>query len=154
MPKKPTQLPLKSVLSAIDKRDATFYNKLNDEQKKEFNPWLLMRFCSNVQGKNAANYIYLTNELVNKNFNVVKSPELHWLSLKSCGSGSIESHSFIKPPNTKKKKDKIVEFLQEHRPQMKLDDINLLIQINSVDELKEFAKGCGYDDKTIKDIFK
>jgi hypothetical protein len=36
---------------------------------------------------------------------------------------------------------------------MKGEEVDLLKQINSKDELKEYARSHGYDDKTIKDIF-
>ena len=64
MAKKP-QLPLKDVMAAIDKKNKSFYTNLSDEQKKAFSAWMMMRYCSSVQGKHAANYIYMTNELVN-----------------------------------------------------------------------------------------
>ena len=67
MAKKP-QIPLKDVMAAVDKKDRGFYNRLTDEQKKAFSAWMMMRYCSSVQGRDAANYIYLTNELVNFQF--------------------------------------------------------------------------------------
>lgn len=154
MPKKPSQLPLKKVLAAIDKRDKSFYNSLSDEQKKEFNPWMMMRFCSSVQGKNAASYIYMANELVNKNFSDVKDPEMQWLLLCTCGSGKVETHPFIKPAHAKKKKNKIVEFIQELKPHMKLADIELLVKINSSEELKDYVRSNGYDDKSVDQLFR
>lgn len=154
MAKKPSQLPLKKVLAGIDSRDKLFYNSLSDAQKKEFNPWMMMRYCSSVQGKNSASYIYLTNELVNKHFNDVKDPEMQWLLLSMCGSGKIETHWFIKPAHAKKKKNKVVEFVQKHKPHMKIEDIEMLVHINSTEELKDFARDNGYDDKSIEQIFK
>ena len=52
-------------MAAIDKKDRNFYNRLNDDQRKAFSAWMMMRYCSSVQGRDAPNYIYLTNELVN-----------------------------------------------------------------------------------------
>ena len=36
---------------------------------------------------------------------------------------------------------------------MKAEDINLLIEFNTKEELKELAEAHGYDDKAINDIF-
>ena len=36
---------------------------------------------------------------------------------------------------------------------MKAEDINNMIDINTKEELIEFAQSHGHDDKTIKDIF-
>ena len=68
MPKKPPAIPLKDIMAAIDKKDRKFYNNLSDEQKKAFSAWMMMRYCSSVQGKNSANYIFMTNECVNYQF--------------------------------------------------------------------------------------
>ena len=153
MPKKP-QIPLKEIMAAIDKKDRNFYNNLSDEQKKAFSAWMMMRYCSSVQGRDAANYIYMTNELVNYQFSEVsKHPELQWLLLGACGVGKIQFHPYLKPPNSRKKKNKIFEFIYSIYPHMKAEDINNMIDINTKEELTEFAVAHGYDDKTIKDIF-
>jgi len=153
MAKKP-QIPLKDVMAAIDKKDRGFYNRLTDEQKKAFSAWMMMRYCSSVQGKDAANYIYMTNELVNYQFmEVSKHPELQWLLLSACGTGKIGFHPYLKPPNSRKKKNKVFDFISNIMPHMKAEDIDNLINLNTVDELKEYAREHGYDDKSIKDIF-
>ncbi len=153
MAKKP-QIPLKDVMAAIDKKDRGFYNRLTDEQKKAFSAWMMMRYCSSVQGREAANYIYLTNELVNHQFmEVSKHPELQWLLLSACGAGKVQFHPYVKPPNARKKKNKIFEFVSDLNPHMKAEDINLLIEFNTKEELKELAEAHGYDDKAINDIF-
>ena len=153
MARKP-QIPLKDVMAAVDKKDRGFYKRLNDEQKKAFSAWMMMRYCSSVQGRDAANYIYLTNELVNfQIMEVSKHPELQWLLLSACGTGKIQFHPYLKPPNAKKKKNKISEFLYQLYPNCKPEDIELMIKLNSNEELKALAYDYGYDDKTIKDIF-
>jgi len=153
MAKKP-QIPLKDIMAAIDKKDRKFYNNLSDEQKKAFSAWMMMRYCSSVQGKNSANYIFMTNECVNYQFSEVsKHPELQWLLLSVCGAGSIQFHPYIKPPNSKKKKSKVFDFIYSIFPHMKAEDINNLIDINTKDDLKLLATEHGYDDKSIKDIF-
>jgi len=153
MAKKP-QIPLKDVMAAIDKKDRGFYSRLTDEQKKAFSAWMMMRYCSSVQGREAANYIYLTNELVNHQFmEVSKHPELQWLLLSACGAGKVQFHPYVKPPNARKKKNKIFEFVSDLNPHMKAEDINLLIEFNTKEELKELAEAHGYDDKAINDIF-
>jgi len=153
MAKKP-QIPLKEIMAAIDKKDRNFYNNLSDEQKKAFSAWMMMRYCSSVQGRDAANYIYMTNELVNYQFSEVsKHPELQWLLLSACGVGKIQFHPYLKPPNARKKKNKVFEFIYSLFPHMKTEDINNLIDINTIQELKDLAKSNGYDDKSITEIF-
>jgi hypothetical protein len=115
---------------------------------------MMMRYASSVQGKNAAQYIFMVNELVNKNFSdVSKHPELQWLLMSAVGSGKVEYHPYVKPPNSRKKKDKITEFLSDLYPHLKNDEIALLIDLNSKQQLMQLAEAHGYDDKSIKDIF-
>ena len=154
MAKKAPAIALKDIMAAVDKKDRGFYNRLTADQKKAFSAWMMMRYCSSVQGRDAANYIYLTNELVNFQFmEVSKHPELQWLLLSACGVGKIQFHPYLKPPNAKKKKNKISEFLYGLYPHSKPEDIELLIKLNSNNDLKALAYDYGYDDKTIKDIF-
>jgi hypothetical protein len=154
MAKKAPAIPLKDIMAALDKRDKGYYNRLTPEQKKAFSSWMMMRYASSVQGKDAAHYIYMTNELVNKDYSEVsKHPELQWLLLSACGVGKVQFHPYLKPPNAKKKKDKVSEFISSIHPHMKSEEIALLQEINSKDELKDYARSHGYDDKSIKDIF-
>lgn len=155
MPKKAPAIPLKDIMSAIDKKDRTFYNRLTAEQKKAFSAWMMMRYASSVQGKDAAHYIYFVNEFVNKDFSEVsKHPELQWLLLSSTGVGKIQFHPYVKPPNSKKKKNAIHEFVASIMPHLKTDEIELLINLNTTEELKDFARNNGLSDKDIKEVFK
>jgi hypothetical protein len=43
-------LDIKRELKAVDLKDYDFYDKLTPEEQKEFSPYVLMRFVSNVQG--------------------------------------------------------------------------------------------------------
>jgi len=140
-------------MAALDKKDRGFYSRLTDEQKKAFSAWMMMRYASSVQGRNVEHYILMVNELVNKDFSVLsKHPELQWLLLSSCGSGKIEFHPYIKPPNARKKKDTVKTELSKIYPSIKNDELDLLISLNTKQELKELFQTHGYDDKTIGDI--
>ena len=54
---------------------------------------------------------------------VSKHPELQWLLLSACGVGKIQFHPYLKPPNARKKKDKISNFLSDIYPHIKNDEI-------------------------------
>ena len=154
MAKKP-QIPLADVMLAIDRKNRSWYDNLNDEQKKAFSAWMMMRYASSVQGGNAASYLFMVNECVNKNFmDLSKHPELQWMLFTLCGSGKKEFHPYIKPPTSRKKKNKVGEWLSEQYPLMKADEINMLMQINDTDDFKSLAKEGGMTDKEIKELFK
>jgi len=152
--KREPAIPLKEIMAALDKKDRGFYSRLTDEQKKAFVPWMMMRYASSAQGRNAAHYLFMVNELVNKNFSdVSKHPELQWLLMTAAGSGKVEFHPYIKPPNSRKKKDKISEFILDEYPHLRDDEIEMLLSINTKEDLVKLAQAHGYDDKSIKDIF-
>ena len=154
MAKKP-QIPLADVMLAIDRKNRPWYDNLNDEQKKAFSAWMMMRYASSVQGGNAASYLFMVNECVNKNFmDLSKHPELQWLLFTLCGSGKKEFHPYIKPPTSRKKKNKVAEWLSEQYPLMKADEINMLMEINDTEDLKMLATEAGMTDKEIKELFK
>ena len=77
-PKK-RELDLNRVLSAVDNKNYNFYDNLTEAELKEFSPFVLMRFVSNVDSRDRDIqewFVEMTNELVNKN---------HWdLSMKNC----------------------------------------------------------------------
>lgn len=154
MAKQKSKVPLKSMLSAIDRNDKMFYNKLTPEERKDFSPWLAMRYASACQGDYAAHYLIMTHEIVNKNFSdLSKHPELQWMLLSICGVGSNQFHPFIRPGGGKKK-SKIQGLLREIYPIKKTDDLELLEQLNSKADLKQLARDYGYQESEIKDIFK
>ena len=154
MAKKP-QIPLADVMLPIDRKNRSWYDKLNDEQKKAFSAWMMMRYASSVQGGNAASYLFMVNECVNKNFmDLSKHPELQWLLFTLCGSGKKEFHPYIKPPTSRKKKNKVAEWLSEQYPLMKADEINMLMEINDTEDFKLLAREAGMTDKEIKELFK
>ena len=154
MAKKP-QIPLADVMLAIDRKNRSWYDNLNDEQKKAFSAWMMMRYASSVQGGNAASYLFMVNECVNKNFmDLSKHPELQWLLFTLCGSGKKEFHPYIKPPTSRKKKNKVGEWLSEQYPLMKADEINMLMEINDTEDFKLLAQDAGMTDKEIKELFK
>ena len=155
MAKKKPQIPLNDVMLAIDKKNRGWYNNLTDEQVKAFSAWMMMRYASSVQGRNAADYLFMVNECVNKNFSdLSKHPELQWLLFTICGSGKEEYHPYIKPPTSRKKKNKVAEWLSEQYPLMKADEINMLMEINDTEDFKLLAQDAGMTDKEIKELFK
>tara|TARA_B100000902_G_scaffold399876_1_gene473267 strand:- start:7567 stop:8034 length:468 start_codon:yes stop_codon:yes gene_type:complete len=155
MTKKAPKIPLNEVMRAIDKKDRGWYTKLSQEQKKAFSAWMMMRYASCVRGNMAADYLYMVNETVNNRFSdVSKHPELQWLLFTVAGCGKPQNHEYIKPPNTRKKKNKVFNAMSELFPHLKSDEVELMLNINTKDELKQFATDSGMPDKEVKEIFK
>jgi len=151
--KKASTLTLDMELPAMDFCNKHFYRDLSAEHKKEIGIWLLMRFMSSSQG-DAEHHIMLVNDIVNKNFNALsKHPELQWMLLSLCGTGKKQYHPWIPPPKGIKK-NKIESAIMDIYPLLKDSDLELLLQLNTREELEQLFKDNGLDDKTIKEIFK
>jgi hypothetical protein len=151
--KKANILSLPDILEAMDLRDLDFYKNLSPEQKKEVSFWLLMRYMSS-SGKNIEHHLMMVNDLVNYNFSaLMKHPELQWMLLALCGTGKIQNHRWIPPPKGIKK-NKLEEEILRIYPLLKDDELEMILTINSQEELIQFFKDNGYDDKTIKELFK
>lgn len=90
-------------LSAIEKKDYGYYDRLNDEQKKKFNPFMMIKWFTYINTNNTQLeqfYLLSANEYVNKylfNENVYEHPKLIWLMLcaASPGTGKFVKRSWI-----------------------------------------------------------
>ena len=149
-------LDIKDVMKALDTKNYSWYNELSEDDKKEVSIWQLMRFLSSVDSKNREIvdfYLVFTNDLVNVNFNVVREhPELQFRLMQIVGMGIPQFHPWI-PPAKKQKKDKVHEWLVGLFPQCNDDEITLIQDTSSKDELLRLANDHGLTDKEIKEIF-
>lgn len=151
--KKESTLGLDRELPAMDYRNMDFYNSLTPDEKKEISLWLLMRFMSSSQ-KDPIHHLLMVNDVVNVNFSVIaKHPELQWKLLVMCGTKTKQFHPWVAPPKGAKK-NKLEEAVLGLYPLMKDDELELFLQVNTKEELEEFFKDNGFDDKTIKELFK
>lgn len=155
MAKKESAIPLKAMLEAIDTNDFGFYSRLTPEQQKEFSPWLAMRYASSAQGSMTHHYLLMVNDIVNSRFSDLKNhPDLQWKLLAVCGSGRPTFHPWIAPGKGKRKMSKVMDLLQERYPDLGYDDLELLLLLNSQDDLRELARDMGMEEKEIKELFK
>lgn len=151
--KKESTLGLPTELLAMDTCNMSFYKNLSDEHKKEISLWVLMRFMSSSQSI-PEHHLMMVNDLVNHNFsNLTKHPELQWKLLALCGTGRKQFHPWIAPPKGVKK-NKVEAAIIERYPLLKDDELELLLQINTQEELEAFFRENGMDDKSIKELFK
>jgi len=100
-------------LAAIDKKDYAYYDRLTEEQKKKFVPFMMTHWMSAVKGNSNLQqyYIMSTSEYANKylfNENVQKHPKLQWLMLCASSPGlGKQFHQWI--PHIREKVSKYKE---------------------------------------------
>jgi hypothetical protein len=151
------KINLTAMLGAMDRRQADWFDNLDAEQQKDFEPWMAMRFASSVDGTPGIkeHYLLCTNDFVNRNFGAIsikEHKELHWLCLRTVGIGKSVIHPFIKPPK-RATKNKLQVWLIEQFPHLSNDEIDLMIAVNSKEAFKDYAKQLNLDPKQIKELF-
>lgn len=148
------KLDLKRELTAVDTKDYDFYANLSDEEKKQFSPYVLMRFVSNVDGSRDLQewFIEMTNECVNKHhWQLSKNhKELLWKLLAVTGIGNKFYHPYL-AAGKKEKTDKFLKLLCDLNPSAKLSDLELLASMMSKEDRAELFDGLGFDKKQRKE---
>ena len=148
------KLDIKRELSAVDKKNYEFYDKLEDNEKKAFSPYILMRYVSNVQGDRDTQewFLEMTNELVNKNHWTLSKDHkpLLWKLFAGVGTGVPAFHPYL--ANGKKEKAvKIEKLLAELYPARKMEDIKILAGLMSKEDKEELFDKMGFDKKQRKE---
>lgn len=161
--KKPPALDIKREMSAFDNKSRNFYDSLNDEERKEFSGYMMIRWGASVDYNRRLNdeenyflqayYVSSTNERLNKHFfdvNTAEHEKLQWLLATTVSPGmGAQYHPWIGLPK-KSNDNKAIKFLRQLYPTAKQDELELLAEINDRDDLKDMARELGWDDKRIK----
>ena len=124
------------MLKALDARDKGYWDRLSPEARKEFSPYIMLRWASAIQDNPVLQEWYLieTNQTINANFwTLSKHPKLMWLLMCQIGSTRRVRHEYIK--RNQDRKDKTQVMLQKLYPTAKKDDLELLAQTLSKEEL-------------------
>ena len=149
------KLSIKSEMAAFDRKNREFYDSLTDEEKKKFSPFLMIRYGSTVTGSTdmQAYYLISCNERLNKHFfdiNTAQHKKLQWLMATTVSPGmGNQYHQWI-APKKKNTDNKNINFLRNLYPHLKEDDIKLMSELNTKEDLREYARGLGWEDRTIK----
>jgi hypothetical protein len=151
------KLDIKTEMAAFDKKDRNFYDNLTDDEKKKFSPYMMIRWGASVEGDSdlQAYYLMSTNENLNKNFfniNTTEHKKFQWLMATTVSPGmGKQFHKWLAAGKKDSAAAKLEKFLREIYPQFKDDEIALLAEINTKDDLKQLARLHGWDDKKIKE---
>lgn len=158
-PKKKYTLDLfKEILPAIDSGNKNYYRSLSEEQQKEIDPWVLMRWLSSSEyNKDLEKDLINVNYFVNDKFNDLSSKkvigsighkELQWMLLTLCGRNKNIRRKFLKPPRGFVR-DRLEDEILKLNPLMKTKDINLFLKVTTEEQLIAYLKNNGYDEESI-----
>ena len=138
--------------ASLDTNSKGVWDELDEEQRKEVKFWLMNRYMSSVEGnrKEQEHAIFMTNEMYNKNFNVLgtKHAKLQWQLLCSTHNdkSSIRTHKWIGFKKKVADNAKGEKLLQIIYPNMKIDEVELLARISTKKELKQLAEEHGIEN--------
>jgi hypothetical protein len=172
-------------LTAIDKKDYSYYDRLTPEQQRKFVPFMLIHWVSAIKGNKDLQSYYLqsTDYHANKylfNENVQKHPKLQWLMLCAASPGiGKQFHQWIPHiragvtklkdmPKTKEMKEYFKKvypkssdsdlttisavfvdnqrkkmYLASKFPEMKFDEIELLSEIITDQDIAKYEEDSG-----------
>jgi len=152
------KLHISNEMAQLDRKNRGFYDDLNDEERKKFSTFLMLRYGSSVTSGPAElqkYYVQSCNEQMNKHFfSVNKHPKLQWL-MATCVSPGMgnQRHEWLAFKG-KASKDKRANLLAQFYPTMKMSDLELMSKQVSDDDIKSMLRDLGWEDKKIKEALK
>jgi hypothetical protein len=145
------KLSIQNEMSQFDRKNRDFYDSLTDEERKKFSNYLMIRWGSAVEGSRDLQEFYLVacNERLNKNFfSVNRHPKLQWLMATTVSPGmGTHRHTWIAPKKRETQLSAKRKRLQEIYPTYKDDELDVMAQIVSNQELDEYDRAAGKDKK-------
>jgi hypothetical protein len=146
------RLDLKQILYSLDSKNRNFYKNLSEEDKKQYVPFVLMRFLSSTPDQSGCHdyHIHMVNELINQNFWMLnKHPELCHLLMTAIGTGQKQYHPWIAGPK-KRQGEKIFELFQQQYPGLNEDEFAILLASYDSHSFKEYCQQWGMEDQQVK----
>jgi hypothetical protein len=145
------KLTIANEMKMFDRKVRSFYDDLTAEEKKKFSNYLMIRWGSAVEGSRELQefYVIATNERLNKHFfNVSKHPKLQWLMATSVSPDlGSQRHPWIAPEKKQAGLSAKRKALMAMYPHYKDDEIEVMMQIVSDKEIKQYSKDSGDDPK-------
>jgi len=137
---------LRNGLKAVDFRNKNYYDRIDDQEKSLYSPFMLMRYASCISSKDkfyVEHYIEMINECVNKHLFTLsgKHKKLCWILTAMCGALKQQFHPWIKP--MKRVPNKSLKQLQQLFPTIKESDLETLDKVITDRELEELLEAHG-----------
>ena len=152
-PSKPApKLDIFRVLGAANKKASNFLSKLDDEETKALQPFLVMRWMT---GTSDASQVFLTNEFVNPYvFALSNHKELLWQLITVANSGTNKKYTWIKQPGRSTTSKPISVDVIKRTYKYSTSDAMDAISLLDVDDVLELATELGVQPDDISKIVK
>ena len=141
-------------LKELDTKNYNFYNELSDEEKKKIGLFPIIRWASAVTKNNMSEaqeyYIQAMDDISQVFFSLSKHVDLQWKLMASKGVGVSLRREWI--PNLKKiTTNKLDRLLLEYMPYLNRDELNIVKDKITVEQIKEICLKYGMEDGEQKD---
>ena len=148
------KLSINNEMAQLDTKNRKFYDELNEEERKKFSTYLMLRYAASVEGGPDIQewYLRVTNERINANFfDLGKHPKLQWLLCTTVSPDMGRQRHYWQASKKKEgSNSKALKFLTKLYPHLRSDELELLAELNDIKELKTLAKTMGMSDSEIK----
>ena len=148
------KLSINNEMAQLDTKNRAFYDELNEEERKKFSTYLMLRYAASVEGGPDIQewYLRVTNERINANFfDLGKHPKLQWLLCTTVSPAMGQQRHYWQASKKKEgSNSKALKFLTKLYPHLRTDELELLAELNDAKELKALAKTMGMSDSDIK----
>lgn len=148
------KLSINNEMAQLDTKNRAFYDELNEEERKKFSTYLMLRYAASVEGGPDIQewYLRVTNERINANFfDLGKHPKLQWLLCTTVSPDMGRQRHYWQASKKKEgSNSKALKFLTKLYPHLRSDELELLAELNDAKELKAVAKTMGMSDSDIK----
>lgn len=151
---KERKLDINDLLSAINRGNYNWFSDLEDDAKKEFSPYVMVRYISNPTQYTELG-IRMTNDLVNVHAQkFANHPEVQWKSaVAAMSTGQNLKYRFL-PPGKRGKKDKLVEIVMSANPLWNETEAKIVLAQMDKKARKLLLLDLGYQDTDIKKLLK
>ena len=151
-----SKLDIAIEMRAFDSKDRGFYDSLDEQEQRKFSPYMMLKWGANVSGSADLQewYIRAQNERVNKDFFVLnRHPKLQWLACTTVSPGmGSHRHYWLKANPVDRDLGNRIKFIEEHCPMLKRDEVQLLANLTTQDELRQLARDMGTEESMLKKI--
>lgn len=141
------KLSIANEMQQFDNKNREFYATLNDEERRKFSNYLMIRWGSAVQGSRDLQefYVIATNERLNRHFFAInRHPRLQWLAATTVSPGlGTQRHPWIAPKKKEPGTGTIKKQLAELYPHLKDDEIAVMAEINTKKDIETYVKALG-----------
>lgn len=147
------RLDIDDVLTAIHRKDRDFYSGLSEEEKKEFSPFLTLRWLSATPGDHSLHYLISCNEIANVRMDELRHyPELQYRLMTVCGVGRRQGKGYIKAARPSSSPSRVLDFLSRYHPRANDCELNLILSKMDRHEFNDLVEQSGLPERDAKAI--